>query len=421
MFLRNQQIYLAGQEKKSLVRKLMNLLVLILNRGRGSGEYVRQTYKRLVAYGYNITIASTQQVEIEGCKSLVVPLERIPVHEYLPGVPNQKPVYAMNAAEVQIIVHEFLTILRPLMSQFDIIHAHHANVTAIIGQLLAQEFGIPIVNTVHGTGLERLEKFDPAVRAEIKNSLAATDQIIVTSNFMKQMLTSKLPAYPTDRINVIPCGVDTTKYNPQAHKTMRDVFSPDEVKNYNLKEPYVLYVGAMIEAKGPQDLVRALDSYQSHIQTIFISGGPLVERIANEVEVNKLNAKVLGFVSEEQKEVLFNNAYLTIFPILKDEHFGIVFIESFASGVPCITYTGGSAEEIVTSGVGKIVPKGNIDKLGATIAHLAQDEEQRDAMAKQARIKAITLYDYDTKIIPRFNELFRDLVGLENPKTAFSS
>ncbi|MFX0113759.1 MAG: glycosyltransferase family 4 protein [Candidatus Hodarchaeota archaeon] len=389
----------------------MNLLAIILNRGRGSGEYVRQTYKRLAGYGYAITIASTQRVEVEGCKSLVVPLERIPVHEYLPGAPNQKPVYAMNAAEVQAIIHEFLTILRPLMSHFDLIHAHHANVTAIIGYLLAQEFEVPIVNTVHGTGLERLEKFDPEVRAEIKNSLVANNQIIVTSNFMKQMLTSKLPAYPTDRISVIPCGVDTTKYNPHAHKTIRDVFSPDEVENYNLKEPYVLYAGAMIEAKGPQDLVKALDSYQSKIQTIFISGGPLVETITNEVEINKLNAKVLGFVSEEQKETLFNNAYLTAFPILKDEHFGIVFIESFASGVPCITYTGGSAEEIVTSDVGKTVPKGNIDEFGAAVVHLAQDKEQRDVMAKKARIKAVTMYDYDTKIIPRFNELFRSLAG----------
>lgn len=389
----------------------MRLLVLVLNRGRGSGEYVRQTYKRLVAYGYNITIASTQRVEVEGCKSLVVPLERIPVHEYLPGVPNQKPVYAMNAAEVQTIIDEFLNSLRPLMSQIDVIHAHHANVTGIIGFLLAQEFVIPVVNTVHGTGLERLEKFHPQVRAQIKTSLGATDQIIVTSSFMKQMFTNKLPAYPLNRINTIPCGVDTAKYNPEAPKTLSDVFSPDEIANYNLNEPYILYAGAMIKAKGPHDLVKAMESYQSQIQTIFISGGPLVERIKSEVAANELNAKVLGFVSEEQKETLFNNAYLTVFPILKDEHFGIVFIESFASGVPCITYTGGSVEEIVTGDVGKAIPKGNIDKLGATIAHLMQNKGQRDTMAKQARIRAESLYDYDIKIIPRFDELFRALVG----------
>ncbi len=387
----------------------MRLLVLVLNKGRGSGEYVRQTYKRLVAYGYNITIASTQRVEVEGCKSIVVPLERIPVHEYLPGAPNQKPVYAMNAVEVQTIIHEFLSNLRPLMSRFDIIHVHHANVTAIIGYLLAQEFAVPIINTVHGTSLERLEKFDSEVCAKIKTSLSATDQIIVTSNFMKQMFTSKLPAYPTERINIIPCGVDTTRYNPEASKTIDEVFSPNEIENYNLREPYILYAGAMIEAKGPQDLVKALESYQNQIQTIFISGGPLVETIKNEVEANKLNAKVLGFVSDEQKEVLFNNAYLAVFPILKDEHFGIVFIESFASGVPCITYSGGSVEEIVTPEVGKVVPKGNTDEFGAIVAHLTQNKEQRDTMARQARTKAETLYDYDKKIIPMFNELFRSL------------
>ena len=39
---------------------------------------------------------------------------------------------------------------------YDMIYAHHANITAIIAQKLGKEFSIPVVTMIHGTSLKNL-------------------------------------------------------------------------------------------------------------------------------------------------------------------------------------------------------------------------------------------------------------------------
>ncbi|MFX1514054.1 MAG: glycosyltransferase family 4 protein, partial [Promethearchaeota archaeon] len=385
-------------------------LVIVLNKGRGSGEYVRQMCKRLTSKGFHFTIASTQEVLVEGCKSITVPLKTpvIPVHEYLPGA-NQKPVYKMDYSEAYEIVKTFLETLKPQMNGIELIHAHHANITAIVGQKLGQQFNIPVVNTVHGTGLERLENFNPQIQEEIKESLLKTDRIILTSQFMKNMLNTKLPSFPEKKIEIIPCGVDTQEIAPKEQISLTPAFSQDQIKNNGLEKPFVLFAGAHIEAKGPHHLVKAMDHYHDQIQTIFIGDGPLRKELEKEVDERHLNASFLGFVTEEQKNVLFSHATLSVLPILKDEHFGIVFIEAFAAGTPIVTYTGGSAEEIVTSDVGVTIKKGDYLHFGNTVKKVVQDKILLNKMSRSAREKAEKLYDYDSSIIPRFENLFTTL------------
>ncbi|MFX0210426.1 MAG: glycosyltransferase family 4 protein, partial [Candidatus Hodarchaeota archaeon] len=252
----------------------MKVLVIVLNKGRGSGEYVRQMCKRLTIKGFKFTIASTQEVLVEGCDNLVVPLKSsiIPVHEYLPGA-KQKPVYSMEYDEANEIVQAFLDALRPGMKEFDLIHTHHANVTAIVGQKLGEEFNIPVINTVHGTGLERLEKYHPRIQDEIKICLEKTDKIVQTSQFIRNMLRDKLPSIPDEKVHIIPCGVDTEVIKPKVRSLLEKAFTREEIKKFNLEKPFALFAGAHIEAKGPDHLVNAMIHYHQEIQTIFIGDG----------------------------------------------------------------------------------------------------------------------------------------------------
>lgn len=365
---------------------------------------MRQACGRLLGLGYEITIASTQRLLVEGCKNIVIETSPIPVHEHLPGVDNQKPVYKMDYDEVQQIVDLFMGRLTQEKGKFDLLHAHHANLTAIVGQQLAVDFDIPVVNTVHGTGLERLEKFDNRVAEAIVQSIMATDRVIVTTQFMKGMFESKIPDYPSEKIAVIPCGVDTTLFYPD--KEVSSAFSSKEIETYGLDKPFVLYAGAMIHAKGPDHLVKAMSIYHSHISTILIGGGDLLDEIRGQVQDEGLNANVLGFVTHEQKNWLFNHAYLAALPIIKDEHFGIVFIESLAAGAPVVTYSGGSTHELITTDVGIIVPKGDSSSLGESIKALVDDRVSRDEMSKNAREAAVQLFDYDSVVLPMFTNLY---------------
>ncbi len=59
----------------------------------------------------------------------------------------------------------------------------------------------------------------------------------------------------------------------------------------------------------------------------------------------KPNIEFLGFVSDEKLAELYANAKACVFP--QEEDFGIVPLESMASGRPVIAYRGGGAGETI--------------------------------------------------------------------------
>ncbi len=58
----------------------------------------------------------------------------------------------------------------------------------------------------------------------------------------------------------------------------------------------------------------------------------------------------VGEISDRQKKQLYSNAYATLFPIRWGEPFGLVMIESMASGTPVLAFNKGSVPEIVLNG-----------------------------------------------------------------------
>jgi glycosyltransferase involved in cell wall biosynthesis len=58
----------------------------------------------------------------------------------------------------------------------------------------------------------------------------------------------------------------------------------------------------------------------------------------------------LGEANHLQKNALMGGAYATLFPITWREPFGLVMVESMASGTPVIAMRMGSAEEVIVDG-----------------------------------------------------------------------
>src|SRR3990170_200324 len=103
----------------------------------------------------------------------------------------------------------------------------------------------------------------------------------------------------------------------------------------------VVYVGSMIESKGPQVLAEASAWYSDLAQTIFIGDGAL----ALLIEAKGKNVSVKGFISEQEKVDILKSASVVVVPSQKNEHFGITVIEGMAScGVVIVPNYGGISE-----------------------------------------------------------------------------
>ena len=119
------------------------------------------------------------------------------------------------------------------------------------------------------------------------------------------------------------------------------------------KDDFVLFVGRSSPHKGPEVAVDV--ARRAGVPLVMV-----VKRAADEERghwdrhVAPLlhgDVEVLEEVSPEEKTALFGRARATLFPIRWEEPFGLVMIESMASGTPVLAFPRGAAPEVVCQGV----------------------------------------------------------------------
>jgi glycosyltransferase involved in cell wall biosynthesis len=250
---------------------------------------------------------------------------------------------------------------------------------------VANRHNKPYVLFVHGTGIEPRQEglWDDENWKMISNAVVKANGIIVTTDYVRDVLVNPLFDIPDNRFLVLPCGVNLVDFKPG---NSQGVF-----EKYDLPETYVICPGALTLSKGPQNVVAASSEYSEYATTVFIGAGEL----QNELD-EKLgdNGKFLGFVSSEDKAKLIVGATLLVAAPEKKEHFGIIYAEALAGGTPCVAYDGGGVGSIVTPTEGILTDR-NPKALGEKINYLLQNNGLRRQMSVSCRDRAEKLFNYD--------------------------
>ena len=162
------------------------------------------------------------------------------------------------------------------------------------------------------------------IRALTEARLAAIRDatLVVLSEYMR----SELAAAGLDRarIHVVPPFVDFAEAAPQDE--------PDG-------PPCVLFVGRLVEAKGPLDAVAAWRQSGVTLPLVVAGTGPLRE------QVSAAGAEVLGWVAHERLPGLLRRARALLMPSRWQEPFGIAGLEAVACGVPVAAWESGGVRE----------------------------------------------------------------------------
>jgi len=365
----------------------MNIAILLLNQGRGSGEVAREHAEHLAARGNKVYFMhpKVKQLKNVECVDIELISPIMPVHEYLPAAKKtQKAVSIMPLEEVNAYVADYEKALENIIDDVDIIIGHHANLTAIATHRVAKKHGKPYVLFVHGTGIEPRFSggYDDKVWALIKQAIEQAQGILVTTDYVRDSLVRPLVDVPFEKFKVLPCGVDLEDFYPEK--------TGDVIKKYNLPEKYVICPGALMHVKGPQNIVEATEYYSDVAETIFIGDGELREEL--EQKLGK-RGRFLGFVSAEDKANLINSATVLTAAPEKKEHFGIIYAEALAGGTPVVAYEGGGVASIVIPETGILTERNN-RLLGEKIKELLQKPETCKKMAVAGRERAEKLYSY---------------------------
>lgn len=147
----------------------------------------------------------------------------------------------------------------------------------------------------------------------------------------------------------------------------------------------ILYIGRLEWYKGVHVLLKAFSSLRYENVRLVVAGkGPLLESVTMFSRRDK-RIITLGFVDERKKCELLGEADVTVVPSLWHEPFGMVVLESLASGTPVVASKVGGIPEIVKEGYnGRLFDPGNSDQLSNILAGLIENEEELSKLASGA-------------------------------------
>ncbi len=390
----------------------------------GMNVYVRELTRQLGAMGIHVDVFTRSQDEH-------VPhvLHDLGFGNRIVHIPAG-PEYPLPKIELTQYIPDFTEGIKTFAAQkgihYDLIHSHYW-MSGVAGGSLKNDWGVPLVHIYHTLGLMKnriamsKEEMEGDYRIDgEKQVLSAADRIIA-STLAEQSQLEFLYRADTQKISVIPPGVDTIHFYP---------IPPDEARsaiNMSPNERMILYVGRIEPLKGVDTLIRAMavlrqnckDSDCPHILTI-IGGDPDTSPKKMSREMARLQAlchelgmkDVIIFLGKKGQDTLpyyYSAADVLVMPS-HYESFGMVALEAMACGTPVVASQVGGLAFLVQDGItGYVVPDGNPNLLSDRLSTLIRDDALRMKMGEQA---AVVAKDYSwVRIAEKIAAVYQNLLA----------
>lgn len=280
---------------------------------------------------------------------------------------------------------------------FDVLHAHWAVPAGVPAAVVSRLRRLPLVVHTHGRDVYNIPEIGYDIpshlgaRLAIRFALRSADHVIANSRDCRAYGT-ELGA-SEENSTVLPFGVDQDKFRPA--RADPD-FRPDE------DGTFIVYVGRLVERKGVQDLIAAVKQCDANVQLSIIGAGEYREELEEQAN-GADNIGFLGFLEHDLLARYMATADIVAVPS-RIEPFGIVNIEALAAGTPVIGADTGGIAEILDDDIGRLFPPGDVTALAAVITELADDDDLREQLGKNARDRAEKRYTWE-----RFGERLDDI------------
>ena len=267
------------------------------------------------------------------------------------------------------------------LSASDVIVAHTALLDGAVARDLADDLGIPYVVFVHGEDLfQNASAKKPRLRAMVRGVLLGARTVIAVSELVREGLVQEFPEL--QRIDVLPNGVDIELFHPGVGIEHAD--GPVRI----------LSAGRLVVGKGHEFVLRALADLTDEgfdIRYTIAGDGPLRAPLEARARGLGLADRVTftGAYRHEDLPAMLRESDLFVLPSWP-EAFGVVYLESLASGVPVVAAQAGGARSFVSIDVdGYLVQQGDSgDVCRAIRAFVNLSPSQRQSMRAAARLKA---------------------------------
>jgi len=286
------------------------------------------------------------------------------------------------------------------LDPYDVIHSHHW-MSGMAALPLARLWGVPHVQSYHsvaalpGDYLSEGEPPESPARVTGESLLAMeSDLVVAISAAEARTVVTRCGADP-NRVVIVPPGVDAQQFRPRA---------PDEAKwtwpherGPACSKGYMLFAGRLQPLKGPDLVIAALAQVPVELRPHLVVAGEVSKDFAGYADelsamVDRLDlGQYVTFMGSKSRDCLaemMRGALLTLVPS-HSETFGLVALESAASGTPVIASSAGGLREAVVHGeTGQLMDSRLPNDWASAMIRLLADPVLLARMGTVARIHA---------------------------------
>ena len=287
----------------------------------------------------------------------------------------------------------------------DILHTH-LTYSNIIGSMVAGLTGIPIVATLHSTGIDERVRASRTEQTEIFALRHLMHKIIACGPAVARHYQTNIKDEP---ILVIPNAVDDALQIPSSE---RDALRKQIVGDWD--RPVIISVGRLVVQKGFEDLLDAFSILHLSHPTAFLvivgsgSGGDF--EIALEQKIKNLclsdHVRMLGWRTDVPNLLLASDVFVLA---SHWEGLPIAILEAMAAGLPVLaTDVSDNAWAIDSAGV--TVPPRQPEMLAGAMAELLDDPARCRTLGQAARVRIEENFnpsDWFDKIISVYRSVLR--------------
>lgn len=149
------------------------------------------------------------------------------------------------------------------------------------------------------------------------------------------------------KISVIPGGINIQQF--QANLTRQDA---RRQLGFPIDRPVLFTPRRLVQRVGIEQLLQALVTVKQVVPDVWLAiAGKGAQRQALEQQVQQLglthHVKFLGYVSDENLAIAYQASDLTVVPSQALEGFGLILLESLASGTPVLSTPIGGMPEVL--------------------------------------------------------------------------
>ena len=353
----------------------------------GMSVYVREMAKELGRKGHHIDIFTQHNI---GSNAPVIHL-----HD------NVRLIHLSGGTRENIAKSSLYNVLPQLFNElesfrikeditYDIIHSHYW-LSGVLGLKLQSSWNAYHLVTYHTIGAVKNLTCPTENASELrltneKKLAKLCNRIVLPTQKEKEYLIRYYNA-PTDKIQVVPCGVDLELFKPM------DKLSVRRHLGFHKDDLIILYVGRYTPIKGLDRLFQSI-GYLSHLpylRLVMVGGdgehSVMFRQLRSKAKALDIENRLIfsGRVDQNILPEYYSAADVLVVPSYY-ESFGLVALEALACGTPVVTTPVGAMEDIVKDSItGYVVKNPEPRHFARFIETILLKQQQNDLLPSEIR------------------------------------